>query len=266
MHRTITRWLLGKAWVRWAFMAGLIAMLAGAMAMVGRGAVKVKMLPFDNKAEFQVQLDMPAGTPRQTAFAVGQDLALRALAEPETHDVQVYAGVAAPFTFVGMVRHSVFRDAPKRVNSRLGGLLPKHARKAQSHAIVMRLRPALEAIASAQGGRLKLVEIPPGPPVLDTLVAEVYGPSPAERDRLAAQTLDAFRTTNGVVDVDSTLNPTAPKLSLQVDREKAALHGIAPARVPSPKRRPASLVRRQPLALRPARRSGPLGTGRRNAR
>ncbi|MGD0837949.1 MAG: efflux RND transporter permease subunit [Polyangia bacterium] len=230
MHRTITRWLLGKAWVRWAFMAGLIAMLAGAMAMVGRGAVKVKMLPFDNKAEFQVQLDMPAGTPRQTAFAVGQDLARRALAEPETHDVQVYAGVAAPFTFVGMVRHSFFRDAPEQVDLQVN-LLPKHARKAQSHAIVMRLRPALEAIASAQGGRLKLVEIPPGPPVLDTLVAEVYGPSPAERDRLAAQTLDAFRTTNGVVDVDSTLNPTAPKLSLQVDREKAALHGIAPAAV-----------------------------------
>jgi multidrug efflux pump subunit AcrB len=230
MHRTVTRWLLGKAWVRWAFMAGLVAMLGGAMAMVGRGTVKVKMLPFDNKAEFQVQLDMPAGTPRQTAFAVGQDLARRVLEEPEAHDVQVYSGVAAPFTFVGMVRHSFFRDAPEQVDLQVN-LLPKHARKAQSHAIVMRLRPALEAIASAKGGRLKLVEIPPGPPVLDTLVAEVYGPTAAERNRLAAQTLDAFRTTDGVVDIDSTLKTTSPKLSLQVDREKSALHGVAPAAV-----------------------------------
>jgi multidrug efflux pump subunit AcrB len=230
MHRMVTRWMLGKLWVRWAFMAGLLTLLGGAMAMVGQGTVKVKMLPFDNKAELQVQLDMPAGTPRQDAFAVGQDLARRILQEPEAHDVQVYSGVAAPFTFVGMVRHSFFRDAAEQVDLQVN-LLPKHARKAQSHAIVMRLRPALEAIASAKGGRLKLVEIPPGPPVLDTLVAEIYGPTAAERDRLAAQTLDAFRTTEGVVDIDSTLNPTSPKLSLEVDREKSALHGVAPAAV-----------------------------------
>jgi multidrug efflux pump subunit AcrB len=230
LHRAITRWLLGKVWVRWAFMAGLVAMLAGAMTMVGRGTVKVKMLPFDNKAEFQVQVDMPAGTPRQEAFAVGQELARRILQEPEAHDVQVYSGVAAPFTFVGMVRHSFFRDAAEQVDLQVN-LLPKHARKTQSHAIVMRLRPALEAIASAKGGRLKLVEIPPGPPVLDTLVAEVYGPTATERDRLAAETLHAFKTTDGVVDIDSTLNPTSPKLSLQVDREKSALHGVAPAAV-----------------------------------
>jgi multidrug efflux pump subunit AcrB len=230
LHRTVTRWLLGKVWVRWAFMAGLVALLGGAMVMVGQGAVKVKMLPFDNKAEFQVQLDMPAGTPRQEAFAVGQNLARRILQEPEAHDVQVYSGVAAPFTFVGMVRHSFFRDAAEQVDLQVN-LVPKHARKAQSHAIVMRLRPALEAIASAQGGRLKLVEIPPGPPVLDTLVAEIYGPTTAERDRLASETLEAFRTTEGVVDIDSTLNPTSPKLSIEVDREKSALHGVAPAAV-----------------------------------
>jgi multidrug efflux pump subunit AcrB len=230
MHRTVTRWMLGKAWVRWAFMTGLMALLGGAMVLVGQGTVKVKMLPFDNKAEFQVQLDMPAGTPRQESFAVGQELARRVLQEPEARDVQVYSGVAAPFTFVGMVRHSFLRDAAEQTDLQVN-LVPKHDRKAQSHAIVMRLRPALEAIAQAKGGRLKLVEIPPGPPVLDTLVAEIYGPTAAERDRLASETLAAFRSTDGVVDIDSTLNPTSPKLSLEVDREKSALHGVAPTAV-----------------------------------
>jgi multidrug efflux pump subunit AcrB len=230
MHRRVTRALIGSAAARWAFAAGLLLLLGGAGALIAAGTVKVKMLPFDNKAEFQVQLDMPAGTPREDAFVVGQALARRVLEEPEARDVQVYAGVAAPFTFVGMVRHSFFRDAAEQVDLQVN-LLPKGDRKAQSHAIVMRLRPALEKIAHAKGGRLKLVEIPPGPPVLDTLVAEIYGPSVDERERLARQTLDAFRTTDGVVDVDSTLNPTAPKLSLQLDREKAALHGVMPMAV-----------------------------------
>ena len=230
LHRNITRWLIGSTATRWTFVGGLLLLLAAAGMLVALGTVKVKMLPFDNKAEFQVQLDMPAGTPRQNTFAVGQALARRVLDEPEAHDVQVYAGVAAPFTFVGMVRHSFFRDAPEQVDLQVN-LLPKDKRRTQSHAIVMRLRPALEAIASAQGGRLKLVEIPPGPPVLDTLVAEIYGPTTAERDRLAAQTLQAFRTTEGVVDIDSTLNPTTPKISFVVDREKAALHAVAPVAV-----------------------------------
>ncbi len=205
-------------------------LLGGAASLVAAGTVKVKMLPFDNKAEFQVQLDMPAGTPREDAFVVGQALARRVLEEPEVLDVQVYAGVAAPFTFVGMVRHSFFRDAPEQVDLQVN-LVPKGKRKAQSRAIVMRLRPALEAIAGAKGGRLKLVEIPPGPPVLDTLVAEIYGPSVAERDRLARETLAAFRSTAGVVDIDSTLNPTTPKISIDIDHEKSALHGVAPAAV-----------------------------------
>ena len=230
MHRSITRRLLGSTGARWGFMGGLIVLLGGAAALVAAGTVKVKMLPFDNKAEFQVQLDMPAGTPREAAFVIGQALARRVLDEPESLDVQVYAGVAAPFTFVGMVRHSFFRDAPEQVDLQVN-LLPKGKRKAQSHAIVMRLRPALEAIANAKGGRLKLVEIPPGPPVLDTLVAEIYGPSATERDRLARETLAAFHSTTGVVDIDSTLNPTTPKISIDVDREKSALHGVAPAAV-----------------------------------
>jgi multidrug efflux pump subunit AcrB len=224
-HRTITRWLLGSARARWLFLAAMLVLLGGAGALVAFRVVKVKMLPFDNKSEFQVQLDLPAGTPRETALALGQSIARRALQEPEVKDVQVYSGVAAPFTFVGMVRHSFLRAAPDQVDLQVA-LVPKGDRTAQSHAIVMRIRPALEAIAHPAGARLKLVEIPPGPPVLDTVVAQVYGPNAAERARLAGQVREAFASTEGVVDIDSTLNPTSPRLLLVVDREKASLHGV----------------------------------------
>ncbi len=230
LYRKVMSTLLGSVSARLAFLALVLVLLGGAMSLVAFRLVKVKMLPFDNKSEMQVQLDMPAGTPREEALAIGQALARRAIDEPEVRDVEVYSGVAAPFTFVGMVRHSFFREAPEQVDLQIN-LVPKGDRKAQSHAIAMRLRPALEALAHPAGGRLKVVEIPPGPPVLDTLVAEVYGPTAEVRERLAREVLDAFRTTQGVVDVDSTLNPTAPKLSLVLDREKAALHGIAPAAV-----------------------------------
>ncbi len=229
-HRKVTRWLLGSPGPRWMFLAAMLLLLGGAGALVAFRVVKVKMLPFDNKSEFQVQIDLPAGTPRENALALGQKLARRVLEEPEVKDVQLYSGVAAPFTFVGMVRHSFMRDAPEQVDLQVT-LVPKGKRKAQSHAIVMRLRPHLEAIADPAGARLKLVEIPPGPPVLDTIVAQVYGPTPGERDRLAHQVLEAFKTTPGLVDVDSTLNPTTPKLLLLVDREKASLHGVSPAAV-----------------------------------
>ena len=230
LYRRVMRTLLTRAWSRWAFVALVLVLFAGAASLVVFGALKVKMLPFDNKREIQVQLDLPAGTAREEALAVGQALARRLLQEPEVKDVQVHSGVAAPFTFVGMVRHSFLREGAEQVDLEVN-LVPKGDRKAQSHAIATRIRPALEAIAWPRGGRLKLVEIPPGPPVLDTLVAEVYGPSAAERDRLAGEVLAAFRSTKGVVDVDSSLAATSPKLALHLDAEKAALHGVEPAAV-----------------------------------
>ena len=187
-----------------------MVLLLGAMSLVGFGVVKVKMLPFDNKSEFMVQLDLPAGTPREDALAVGQDIARRLLKEPTVKDVQVYAGEAAPFTFVGMVRHSFLRQEAEMVDVQVN-LVPKGDRKEQSHAIVVRLRPELEKITKPAGARMKLVEIPPGPPVMDTIVAEVYGPSEAERTRLAGEVLQAFQSVDGIVDVDSTLNPPAPR-------------------------------------------------------
>ncbi|WP_243324680.1 efflux RND transporter permease subunit [Geothrix sp. SG200] len=230
LYRKAIRALINEPKVRWTFFGGVVVLLLAAMSLVGFGVVKVKMLPFDNKSEFMVQLDLPAGTPREDALAAGQDIARRLLKEPTVRNVQVYAGEAAPFTFVGMVRHSFLRQAAEMVDIQVN-LVPKGDRKEQSHDIVVRLRPELEKISKPAGARMKLVEIPPGPPVMDTIVAEVYGPSDAERARLAGDVLGAFKSVDGIVDVDSTLNETSPKISLVLDREKAALHGVAPAHV-----------------------------------
>jgi len=230
IYRKVMRALLTSGKVRLGFFAGVVALLLGAMSLVGMGWVKVKMLPFDNKSEFMVQLDLPEGTPREDAVVLGQTLARRLLKEPTVRNVQVYAGEAAPFTFVGMVRHSFLRQEAGMVDLQVN-LVPKEARKEQSHAIVVRLRQELEKLPRPAGTRMKLVEIPPGPPVMDTLVAEVYGPTEAERARAAGEVESAFRAVDGVVDVDGSRNPTSPKLSLVLDREKAALHGVAPAHV-----------------------------------
>jgi multidrug efflux pump subunit AcrB len=230
MYRRVMHALLASAKVRLAFFAGVLLLLGGSMALVGLGAVKVKMLPFDNKSEFMVQLDLPESAPREASLALAQKLARRLQQEPVVKDIQVYAGEAAPFTFVGMVRHAFLREEAQMADLQVN-LVPKGERKEKSHAIATRLRPHLEQLLAGSGARLKIVEIPPGPPVMDTLVAEIYGPTAEARRARAEQVRAAFRSVKGVVDVDSTLNPTAPKTSLVLDREKAALHGVAPAHV-----------------------------------
>ncbi len=229
-YRKLMRTLLGSSPARWAFLGLVLLLFASAASLVVFGAVKVKMLPFDNKSELQVQLDLPAGATQQDGLAAGQAVARRLLQEPVVRDVEVYSGNAAPFTFVGLVRHSFLREAPEQVDLQVN-LVRKEDRREQSHAIATRLRPALEEVTRPLGVRMKIVENPPGPPVLDTMVAEVYGPDPETRDGIAAQVLEAFRSTKGLVDLDSSLNPTAPRDRLVVDREKASLHGIAPSSV-----------------------------------
>ncbi|MBI3130786.1 MAG: efflux RND transporter permease subunit [Acidobacteria bacterium] len=230
VYRKVMHALLTQAKVRWGFFVGVVILLGASMSLVGIGAVKVKMLPFDNKSEFMVQLDLPAGTPREASLALGQSVARRLMQEAVVKDVQVYAGEAAPFTFVGMVRHSFLRAETEMVDVQVN-LVPKGDRKEQSHAIATRLRPELLKLTANTGARFKIVEIPPGPPVMDTLVAEVYGPTEEARRATAEQVRKAFNEVEGVVDVDSTLNPTNPKVGLKLDREKAALHGVAPAHV-----------------------------------
>lgn len=227
LYRRIMRRLLTRSRARWGFLIAVLLLLGGAFAFVGTGLVKLKMLPVDNKSEFQVQLDLPHGTARQDAVAEAQKLARRLLQDKDVKAVQLYSGQPAPYTFTGMVRHSFLRDHPEQVDLAVE-LVPKGDRKEQSHAIVTRLRPELEKQLAGEHARLKLVEIPPGPPVLDTLVGEVYGPNQAARDAYARKVEHAFGTTPGVVDVDSSLVPPGPKSFVQLDAQKAALHGVVP--------------------------------------
>ena len=229
-YRRIMHRLLHSGRARLGFLALILVLFAGAVALVGVGFVRVKMLPFDNKSEFQVFVDLPAGAPREQSLAVGQQLGHVLLADPDVESVQVHSLTPAPMTFVGMVRHTFLRGSPEQVDLAVQ-LVSKHARKRSSHEIATALRPKLTAITAPLGARLRLVEIPPGPPVLATLVAEIYGPSSAARDGYAAQVREAFRTTPGVVDIDSSLEAVTPRAELRVDRERAALQGVNPAAV-----------------------------------
>jgi multidrug efflux pump subunit AcrB len=229
-YRRIIRTLLRSGRARLGFLALVLALFAGAVALVGVGFVRVKMLPFDNKSEFQVFVDLPGGATREQSLAVGQQLGRVVLADPDVLGVQVHSLTPAPMTFVGMVRHTFLRGSPEQVDLTVQ-LVGKHARKRSSHEIATVLRPKLTAITAPLGARLRLVEIPPGPPVLATLVAEIYGPGAIARDGYAAQVRDAFRGTAGVVDVDSSLEAVTPRTELRVDRERAALQGVNPAAV-----------------------------------
>ena len=220
--------LLTRPRVRWAFFAGVLAVFVASLVMVGLGLVKVKMLPFDNKSEFQVMVDHDAGTPLEVTLETARRMARELATVPEVADVQIYAGTAAPYNFNGLVRHYFLRRSPAGADLQVN-LAPKHDRDAQSHDIAKRVRPALQEIARGRGARVKVVEIPPGPPVLDTLVAEIYGPSTRAREELAAQVRRFFEETEGVVDVDDSLEAERVRAELVLDREKAGLKGIAAA-------------------------------------
>jgi multidrug efflux pump subunit AcrB len=217
------------AW-RWMFLIGITVMLLGAMATVGLGWVKVKMLPFDNKSEFQVILNMPEGTSLEQTTAVAREMAAAIRTEPEVTDYQIYAGVASPYNFNGLVRHYFMRRGANVADIQVN-LVGKHERKAQSHDIAKRVRPAVAAIAARYGARVAIAEVPPGPPVLQTLVAEIYGPNEADRLKLAEAVKNIFKSTPGVVDVDWYIEADQQKARFVIDKEKAALHGISAATI-----------------------------------
>ena len=210
------RRLLGAA------VAGLIAI---SLALPVLGLVVLKMLPFDNKSEFQVVVDMPAGTPVEKTAAVLRDLGALVARQPEVTDYQAYAGTAAPINFNGLVRQYYLR-AGGEVGDLQVNLVDKHQRKEQSHAIATRLRPQLQAIGARHGANVKVVEVPPGPPVLAPIVAEVYGPDAEGRREVAKAVRTVFEKTPGVVDVDDSSIAAAPRKLLLVDRRKAALLGV----------------------------------------
>ncbi len=215
---------------RWGFLIGITVLLLGSMGTVGIGWVKVKMLPFDNKSEFQVILNMPEGSSLEKTAAVAREMAAAIRTEPEVTDYQVYAGVASPYNFNGLVRHYFMRRGANVADIQVN-LVNKHERKAQSHDIAKRVRPAVAAIAERYGARVAIAAVPPGPAVLQTLVAEIYGPDDDARLKLAEKVKTIFKTTPGVVDVDWYIEADQKKARFIIDKEKAALHGISAATI-----------------------------------
>ena len=214
-----------KRW-RWTFLIGITALLLGSMATVGIGWVKVKMLPFDNKSEFQIILNMPEGSSLERTTQAAREIAATVRTEPEVTDYQVYAGTSSPFNFNGLVRHYFMRRGASVADIQVN-LVNKHQRKSQSHDIAKRVRPRVAEIAKKFGARVAIAEVPPGPPVLQTLVAELYGPDEAARHALAKEVRKVFTDTPGVVDVDWYLEDDQPRTRFVIDKEKAALHGIS---------------------------------------
>ena len=226
LYRRFMTPLLDQPRRRWLAYAGVGVLLLASMALLAVRLVEVKMLPFDNKSEFQVILDLPEGATLETANGLGQEVAAWLREVPEVRSTQVYAGTAAPFNFNGLVRHYFLRRGANVVDIQVN-LLPKDERSRQSHAIAVATRPAIDSIARRYGARAKIAEIPPGPPVLATLVAEVYGPSDSARMAAASQVKAIMETTPGVVDVDWTVEAPQSKVLFRVDRVRAAEVGAS---------------------------------------
>ena len=227
-YRRVMNPLIESARRRWLFLGGVVVLLLLACSLVAFKSVKVKMLPFDNKSEFQVIIDMPNGTTLEQTTRVAQELGRYLGQQPEVANYQVYAGTSGPYNFNGLVRHYFLRHGANQADIQVN-LLNWHERSAQSHDIAKRLRPGLVQIGNRYGARIKVAEVPPGPPVLETLVVEVYGPDYQQQIALAKQIKHIFQTTPGVVDVDWYVEDPQTKYDLNVDLDKAALHGIAAA-------------------------------------
>jgi multidrug efflux pump subunit AcrB len=204
---------------------GISGLIALSLVLPATGLVLLKMLPFDNKSEFQVIVDMPAGTPVEKTAAVLHELGAYLAGVPEVTDYQAYAGTAAPINFNGLVRQYYLR-AGGEVGDIQVNLVDKHQRSDQSHAIATRVRPELQKIGLRHGANVKVVEVPPGPPVLSPIVAEIYGPDADGRRAVAKAVRAIFEKTDNVVDVDDSSIASAPRLVLLVDRRKAAMLGV----------------------------------------
>src|SRR5574343_1348462 len=222
--------LLHSAHKRWLLLAGIVAALLLSVSLAGVQWVVLKMLPFDNKSEFQVVVEMPAGTPLEDTAATLQGLGAFLSAQPEVADLQAYAGTASPITFNGLVRQYYLRADAEQGDLQVN-LVDKQHRHDKSHAIAQRLQPELEKIGRAHGAKVKVVEVPPGPPVMSPLVAEVYGPDEAGRQALAARIEQAFSATPDIVSVDSSLRADAPRAFLRVNRPRAEALGIPVASI-----------------------------------
>ncbi len=226
LYRRIMTPLIQSARNRILFFIGVAVLLLISVALVPMGLVRVKMLPFDNKSELQVVINMPDGTPLEQTARVTQALGAELARQPDVLNYQAYTGTSGPYNFNGLVRHYYMRGQPNQADIQVN-LLPAKDRGIQSHAIAKRLRPLLVVIGNQYGARIQVSEVPPGPPVIQTLVAEIYGPDLDGQTQVAQQIKHIFQSTPGVVDTDWYVEDRQPRLTIRVDEVKAAQHGIA---------------------------------------
>ena len=210
---------------RWLLLGGILLLIAGSLSLVAGRAVVLKMLPFDNKSEFQVVLDMPEGTALEQTTRVLSEMAESVGSVPEVRDYQVYSGTAAPIGFNGLVRQYYLREGAHLGDIQVN-LVEKAHRERKSHEIAGAVRAPLQAIARRHGGKVKIVEVPPGPPVMAPLVAEVYGIDYRGQIETAHRIREVFESTDGIVDVDDSVEFPSWKSLLRVDRAKAARLGV----------------------------------------
>ncbi|MCC6591891.1 MAG: efflux RND transporter permease subunit [Xanthomonadales bacterium] len=210
--------------------AAMLLLVAGSAGLAVVELVVLKMLPFDNKSEFQVVLDMPEGSTLETTNRVLAELAAEVGKLPEVASVQGYAGTSAPVNFNGLVRQYYLREGA-HVGDLQVNLVDKHHRSRKSHDIARAARPALAAIGAKYGASVKVVEVPPGPPVMSPLVAEVYGPDAARGRELARKLAEQFARQEGIVDIDTTVEADAPRQIVVVDRQRAARLGVSQAQI-----------------------------------
>ncbi len=215
---------------RWTFLGITILLLLGSMALFFTKSVAVKMLPFDNKNEFQVVIDMPEGTTLERTAAVTKEVAQYLSTQTEVVNYQSYVGASAPITFNGLVRHYDLRGGSNMADIQVN-LTDKHDRKMQSHGIVKSMREAIQKIGAKYGANIKLVEVPPGPPVLSTIVAEIYGPDYDKQIEIANEVKTILKNTDDVVDIDWMVEDNQTEYEFVIDKEKAMLYGIAPQQI-----------------------------------
>ena len=212
----------GRAWL----FLGLVGVATvGSLALFGTKDVTVKLLPFDNKPELQVVVDLPEGSSVEDTNRTLSEIAQRLAAVPEVVSFQTYAGTAAPFNFNGLVRHYALRSSPELGDVQVN-LTPKEARKRSSHDIALDLRKRLADLKVPAGTSIKVVEPPPGPPVLATLLAEIYGPDPETRRAVATKVREAFASVPFIVDVDDSFGHPAPRVRVTVDQDNLEYHGV----------------------------------------
>jgi len=231
-RRMVAPWIACR-WRAWSLLGIVLVLLVGASSLAVFGKVPLKMLPYDNKNELQVVLDLPEGSTLEHTDAVVRDFERYLAAQPEVVDLESYVGVPSPMDFNGMVRHAYLRHGPHLADIRIN-LLHKDDRELQSHAIALRMRRDLEAIARRHGVAMKLVEVPPGPPVLSTIVAEVYGSEDtpyAELVTAAGEVRQRMAREPGMGDLDVMATDPHERVDFALDRQQAALHGVDEAQV-----------------------------------